>query len=309
MPPAINRTMSASEWGQLVTLSALWGGSFFFNAIAVETLPPLTIVTIRVLLGAILLYAVVRATGKHVPIDRRIWLAFLVMGLLNNVIPFSLIAWGQSHIESGLASILNATTPFFTVLVAHLMTRDERMTPASVVGVVIGFAGVTIMIGVDALADAGGDIVAQVAILIAALSYALSAVYARRFSRRGLAPLAAATGQIAAAAAVMVPLSLIVDQPWRLPVPGFPTIGALLALAALSTCLAYIIYYRILATAGAVNLMLVTFLIPVTAILLGAFILGERLSLHHFVGMAAIGVGLAVIDGRPLAMLRKRLAT
>lgn len=308
MQPSINHTMSAGEWGLLVTLSALWGGSFFFNAIAVEALPPLTVVTIRVLLGAFFLYAVVRATGKDIPPDPRIWFAFLIMGLLNNVIPFSLIAWGQSHIESGLASILNATTPFFTVLVAHVMTRDERMTPARIIGVVVGFAGVTIMIGVDALAATGGGIAAQVAILIAALSYALSAVYARRFSRRGLAPLAAATGQIAAAAAIMVPLSLVIDRPWQLPAPALPVVGALVGLAALSTCLAYIIYYRILATAGAVNLMLVTFLIPVTAILLGAFVLGERLSVHQFVGMAAIGIGLAIMDGRPLTMLRRRIA-
>jgi len=308
MPPAINHTMTATEWGLLVALSMLWGGSFFFIAIAVTALPPLTVVAVRVTLGAALLFLVVRAAGQRVPGDPRIWAAFAAMGILNNVVPFSLIAWGQTHIAGGLASILNATTPFFTVIVAHLFTRDERMTPSRVVGVLIGFTGVVVMIGVDVLADTEGHFLAELAILGASLSYAFSAVYARRFSRRGLPPLATAAGQITAAAVMMVPLSLIVDRPWTLPMPGWPVLGALVGLAALATCLAYIIYYRILATAGAVNLMLVTFLIPVSAILLGTAILGEALSANHLFGMAAIGVGLAVIDGRPLALLRRRLA-
>jgi len=308
MQPAINRTMTATEWGLLVALSMLWGGSFFFIAIAVTALPPLTIVAVRVTLGAALLFLVVRVTGRRVPGDLRIWATFAAMGVLNNVVPFSLIAWGQTHIAGGLASILNATTPFFTVIVAHHFTHDERMTPARVAGVLIGFTGVVVMIGVDVLADTGGHFLAELAILGASLSYALSAVYARRFSRRGLPPLVTATGQITAAAVMMVPLSLILDRPWTLPLPGWQVLGALFGLAALATCLAYIIYYRILATAGAVNLMLVTFLIPISAILLGTAILGEELSANHLLGMAAIGVGLAVIDGRPLALLRRRLA-
>jgi drug/metabolite transporter (DMT)-like permease len=308
MTPAINPTMSAAEWAMLVTLSVLWGGSFFFNAIAVEALPPFTVVAVRVTLGAALLYLVVRATGRSMPTDWPTWSALAAMGILNNVVPFCLIAWGQTHIGAGLASILNATTPLFTVIVAHLFTYDERMTAARVVGVVVGFVGVAVMMGLDLVADAGGHLLAELAILAASASYALSAVYARRFSRRGLPPLVAATGQIAAAAAIMLPLSLIIDRPWTLPTPPAEAVGAMVGLAALSTCAAYVIYYRVLATAGAVNLMLVTFLIPVSAILLGTLILGERLAAHHLFGMAAIGVGLAVIDGRPLAMLRRRLA-
>ncbi len=306
MPQAISRTMSATEWGLLITLSMLWGGSFFFNAVALPVLPPFTVVAARVLIGATLLYLVVRMTGKAMPTEPGVWAAFLAMGLLNNVLPFSLIAWGQTQIPSGLASILNATTPFFTIVVAHLFTRDERMTPARIVGVLIGFGGVAAMIGIDVLADTtGGHLLGQLSLLGAALSYALSAVFARRFARRGLAPLAIATGQIGTAAVVMVPIALIVDKPWTLPLPGPEVLGAILGLAALATCLAYVIYYRILATAGAVNLMLVTFLIPVSAILLGTLVLGERLEVHQFIGMAAIGVGLAVIDGRPLAKLRR----
>lgn len=306
MPAPIHHTMSANEWALLVSLSVLWGGSFYFLAIAVEAVPPLTVVAARVAIGGALLYVVVRATGRRLPTGLSAWFAFAVMGLLNNVIPFSLIAWSQTEITGGLASILNATTPFFTLIVAHMFTRDERMTVARIIGVIIGFGGVATMIGVDLFVYADEHLLAQLAVLGAALSYALSAVYARRFSRLGQPPLVSATGQFAAAAGIMIPLSLFIDHPWTLPVPGPGVIGAILGLAALSTCLAYIIYYRILATAGAVNLMLVTFLIPVSAILLGALLLGEHLSVHHFLGMAAIGIGLAIIDGRPLSILRRR---
>lgn len=298
MPAPINRHMTPTEWALLLFLSLLWGGSFFFNAVAVAALPPFTVVAARVLLGAAFLYLVLRATGGRLPADRENWRSFAVMGVLNNVVPFSLIVWGQSHIASGLASILNATTPFFTVLVAHWLTHDERMTPLRVAGIVVGFLGVVVMIGTDALQEAGAHLLAEFAVLVASVSYAVSVVYGRRFSRRGLAPLATATGQISASAAMMVPLALLVDQPWTLPVPGLQVWGALLGLGALSTALAYVIYYRILATAGSVNLMLVTLLIPVSAVLLGALFLGERLSPNHFLGMAAIAAGLAAIDGR-----------
>lgn len=162
------------------------------------------------------------------------------------------------------------------------------------------------MIGADALTEAGDHLLAEIAIVAAAACYAASAVYARRFARMGIPPLATATGQIMVAAAGMIVLALVFDHPWRLPPPGPATIAALLGIGALSTYLAYIIYYRILASAGAVNVMLVTFLIPVTAIVLGAVILGERLSANHFLGMALIGLGLAAIDGRPLRLVRRR---
>lgn len=306
MPPAIDRTMMPGEWALLVALSLLWGGSYFFNAVAVAALPPFTIVAVRVTLGAVFLYAAARVSGLRLPTDRASWSAFAVMGILNNVIPFSLIVWGQDRVASGLAAILNATTPLFTVLVAHAFTHDEPMTPGSVVGVVIGFAGVVILIGPGALGEAAGDLIAEFAILAASVSYAVSVVYGRRFSRAGLAPLATASGQIGAAAMMMVPIALIIDRPWTLAVPGGTVFGALLGLGALSTFLAYILYYRILAKAGSVNLMLVTFLIPVSAILLGTLILGERLAANHFLGMAVIGLGLAAIDGRLLTLVRRR---
>jgi drug/metabolite transporter (DMT)-like permease len=264
-------------------------------------------VALRVVLGSALLYAVLRTTGGRLPGTFQAWRAFAVMGLTNNVVPSTLIVWAQgSGVPSGLAPILNAATPLFTVVVAHVMTSDERMTPARVAGVVIGFAGVVLMIGGDVLARAGDHLVPELAIILACVSYAYSATYARRFSRMGLAPLATATGQITASAVIMTLLVVAFDHPWTQPVPTLAVVGGILGLAAFSTCLAYVIYYRILATAGAVNLMLVTLLVPVTAVILGAVFLGERLAPNHFAGMAAIALGLAAIDGRAVRWMGGR---
>jgi len=305
MPPAHRRTMTASEWGLLIILALLWGGSYFYIGVAIKVLPPFSIIAFRVALGALLLYAVVRLSGARMPTDGRIWRAFLVMGVLNNVVPFSLIAWGQSHIESGLAAIFNATTPLFGVVIAHFFTADEKMTPARVTGLLIGFAGVIVMIGSEALRGFGVDLLADLALLLASVFYASSGIYGRRFSKMGVSPMVTATGQITASTVILVPLALLVDRPWTLPAPGAPVWAALVGLAALSTTLAYVIYYRILATAGAVNLLLVTFLVPVSAIILGALVLGERLHANHFLGMALIGAGLLCIDGRVFAVFRK----
>ncbi len=301
---AIHRPMTANEWSQLVFLGVLWGGSYFYVGVAIKVLSPIDIVAFRVGLGALLLYLAVRLTGARMPRDRATWIAFFVMGIANNVIPFNLIGWAQSHVASGLAAVLNATTPLFAVVLAHCLTKDERMSPSRVVGVTVGFGGVMIMIGPDAVGGATTDLLADLALLLASVFYAFSAIYGRRFGRSGISPIVAATGQFTASAAVMLPASLIIDQPWALPVPGAEVWGALFGLGAVSSALAYIIFYRLLATAGAVNLILVTFLVPVTAILLGAIFLGERLAANHFLGMACIGLGLAAIDGRPFRGMR-----
>jgi len=304
----INRTMGAVEWTLLIGLSVLWGGSFFFVGVAVDGLPPLTIVVLRVGIAAFALNVAVVALGLRMPSDRRAWGAFLGMGLLNNLIPFSLIAWGQTHIASGLASILNATTPLCTVVVAHFLTRDEKMNAGRLAGVVIGFAGVVVMIGPGALQELGVNVAAQLAVLAAAIAYAFAGVFGRRFRQMDIPPLITATGQVTASTLMLVPMALVVDRPWTLPMPTTEVWGAVVGLALLSTALAYVLYFRILATAGATNLLLVTFLIPISAILLGATLLGERLATQHFAGMVLIGLGLAAIDGRPLARLRLRTA-
>ena len=301
---AIQKQMDASEWGMLVALSLLWGGSFFFIGIAVKELPPVTIVTLRVSLAATALLIVCRIMGLHLPRQWAVWRAFFGMGLLNNIIPFCLIVWGQTHIASGLASILNATTPLFTVIVAHFLTADEKMTGNKLAGVLIGFAGVATMIGPAAFGGAISGLWGQIAILGAAISYSFAGIFGRRFKAMGVPPLMTATGQISSSTLMLIPAALLIDKPWTLAMPSLGTWGALIGIALLSTALAYLIFFRILATAGATNLALVTFLIPVSAILLGSLILGEQLEIKHFAGMAMIATGLAAIDGRLPAKLR-----
>ena len=297
--------MNRSEWLALLLLSVLWGGSFFFAAVLIRTLPPFTIVFLRVGLAAAILNALVKALGMRMPGSRAVWLAFFAMGLLNNAVPFSLVVWGQSHIASGLAAILNATTPISAVVVAHLLTDDEKMTGNRFLGVVIGFFGVVILIGPDSLKRLGANVWAQVAVLTAAVFYAFAGVYGRRFKRLGIDPILTATGQVTVSAIVLFPIAMLVDNPWTLTIPALPVWEAILGSAVLSTALGYIMYFRILATAGATNLLLVTFLIPVSAIMMGTFGLGERLDPRHFVGLAFIGAGLAAIDGRLPARIRR----
>ena len=216
---------------------------------------------------------------------------------------------GQTHIASGLASILNATMPIFTVLVAHFLTADEKLTKNRAVGILTGLAGVIVLIGPQKLANLGEDVVPQLAILAAAISYAFAGIWGRRFKRMGVPPLATAAGQVTASSCLLLPIALLVDQPWTLPTPGLGAIGAVVGLALLSTALAYVVFFRVLASAGAVNLSLVTLLIPPSAILLGVFFLDERLELGDLAGMALIGVGLIAIDGRlPARIAALRLA-
>lgn len=300
MPSPTYRTVTAAEWGLLLTLSLLWGGSFFFTGVALRELPPLTLVLLRVGLAAAILNLLVPALGLRMPRAPRIWAAFLGMGLLNNALPFCLIVWGQTHIASGLAAILNATTPLWGVLVAHALTADERLNAGRLSGVLLGLVGVAVMVGPALLAGLGADLLAQLAVVAAAMSYAFAGVFGRRFTRTGVPPLATAAGQVTASTLLLLPIALAVDRPWALAMPGGATWAAVAGIATLSTALAYVLFFRILATAGATNLMLVTFLIPVSAILLGALVLGERLDPRHFAGMALIGAGLAAIDGRLL---------
>jgi drug/metabolite transporter (DMT)-like permease len=304
----IQKTMAASDWALLAILSVVWGGSFLFIGVAVRELPPLTIVAIRVATAALALLLVLKLLRVDLPRTRQAWAAFLGMSILNNVIPFTLIVWGQGHIASGLASILNATTPLFTVIVAHYLTDDERLTGQRLAGVVVGFIGVAVMIGAAALASWDASILAQLAVLGAALSYGFSGVFGRRFKTMGIPPLATAAGQVTVSSALLLPAALIVDRPWTLTMPSTETILSLAALGLVSTAFAYLIFFRLLARAGATNVGLVTFLIPVSAILLGVFILGETLAIRHVAGMVLIGAGLILIDGRLVSALNARFS-
>ena len=305
MKTSINSVMTLKDWGMLLSLSVLWGGSFFFVGVAVSELPPLTIVTLRVGIAALILWAVLLFTGQRAPRSARLWRSLFIMGLITNVIPFSLIVWGQTYITSGLASILNATTPLFTVVIAGLLLADERMTPRKTLGIVIGFFGVTVLIGPASLKELGSDTLAQLAVLGATISYGFSTTYGRRFKTMGITPLQTSVGQLTAATIMLLPIMFFIERPDQLANPSSEVWMAVISLGAFSTALAFILFFNILSSAGATNVSLVTFLAPVTAILLGWLILDERLNSEHFVGMLIIGMGLAAIDGRLWTKLKK----
>lgn len=300
----IRINMNPLDWALLIGLSVLWGGSFFFIEVAVKFVPPLTLVSLRVSIAALFLWIVVGALGINVKLPARVWLAFLGMGLLNNAIPFTLFAMAQLEIASALAAILNATTPLFAVLVAALFLPDEKPNFLKFLGVIIGFVGVVVMIGADLfsskiLGTGLVAILAQLACLFAAVSYAFAGAFGRRFNRYGVHPILTATGQLTASSLILWPMALYFDGlNAGIGVLELAPFLSMLGLAIASTALAYVIYFKLLATVGSTNLLLVTFLVPITAALLGIFVLGERLALSDIIGMVFIGVGLSAIDGR-----------
>lgn len=302
----IEERMSAKNWMLLFTLSLLWGGSFFFVEIATRELPTLSIVALRLVLAALALNLFLCFKGIPLEFNKEHWKAYGGMGILNNIIPFTFIVWGQMSITGGLASIFNATTPIFTVIVAHFLTADEKLTLRKGMGIAMGFLGVVCIIGFDALTLENAPILGQLAIMCAALSYAFGGIFGRRFKKMNIPALHAATGQLSASSLLFLPIVLIFDTPWNHSLPSSSTWMAIIALALLSTSLAYLIFFRILASAGATNVMLVTFLIPPSAIVLGAMFLDEQLALTHFLGMGCILAGLVIIDGRIVKWFKEK---
>lgn len=298
--------MPLRDWMLLLILSVLWGGSFFFVELAVGALPAMTIVWLRVAPAALLLALVLWARGLAWPRGWRAWAALAVMGLLNNALPFVLFVTAQARIDSGLAAILNATTPLWALILGLVAGAEARPGMARIAGLGLGFGGVAVMLGGGATGTTS-TLAAQLLCLGGALSYACAGVWGRRFAPMGLSPLATAFGQLAMASLLLLPLMLYLDRPWQLALPGPSVLGALAGLTLLSTALAYLIYFRLLASAGAVNLLLVTFLIPVSALGLGIGVLGEAPGVRTLAGMALIGAGLAAIDGRLPAWLRRRM--
>lgn len=296
--------MHRHDWLLLFILSVLWGGSFFFNGVALRELPPLTVALARVALGALCLLIVLKPLGGSLPRRAADWLPFAVMGLVNNVIPFSLFLTAQTTISSGLASVLNATTPLFAVLVMAV-SGEERLTGRRIAGVLIGIGGVALLRGPSLSAD--NQTLGIVLCLGAALSYGFSGYWGRR-ALKGVPPLTSATAQLICSTPIMAIIAASAEQPWTLPMPGASTWLAIAGLATLSTALAYILFFRILNRSGAVNVVLVTLLIPVTAILLGVWILNEPLAVNEVVGALVIAASLIVIDGRVLGWARERLA-
>ncbi len=293
------RAMRLTEWGLLLVLSLLWGASYLFMKLAVVALPTFTIVLGRVSIACLALGAVLVVTGAGLPRGRAAWLAFFGMGVLNNVIPQSLIVFGTHSISAGLASILNATTPLFTILVAHVVTSDEKLTPGKLVGIGLGIIGVVVLIGPGILADIGGSLPGEIACLFAALSYAFANSFGRRFARLGIKPLHIAFGQVTASTVILLPITAITDEPWSLPMPPMSALLSVIALGLFCTALAYVIFFRILNRSGALSIALVTLMIPPSAVALGAGVLGEAISAQNLAGMMLIGVGLLAVNRKP----------
>ncbi|OOY26755.1 EamA family transporter [Thioclava sp. L04-15] len=290
-------SISPLAWALLGGLALIWGSSFLSNRAALEGAGVATVVFLRVLGGAVLLWIWVAVRNLPVPRDPRYLGRFLIMGLLNNAIPFSLIVWGQKHIDSGLASILNASTAIFGALIAALVFADERLSPRKMTGIAIGFAGVVVAIGPDALRGFDLTSAGQLAILGASLSYGFAGAYAR-FAIKGLRPEVSAAGMLTGGAIWTLPILLITE--------GMPSLDyapsvwfAMLWLGFGCSALAYLLYYRILALAGAANLALVTLLIPPVAIVAGWAVYDERLGWAEGAGFALLALGLMILNRHP----------
>lgn len=296
MNTAIDQRPSAKAWMLLFLLGLIWGGSFFFARVAVLEVPPFTLVLLRLGLAALALHIYLHGRFNLYPTLLANWRPFLLMGFINNALPHTLIFFGQTEIGAGLASILNASTPIWTVLIANRWTSDEKLTGNKLAGCLMGLVGTAVLIGPGAFDAASAPLWALILPVLAAISYGVAGIYGKRF--RALPAPVSATGQLTASSLIMLPVALLADQPWMLPMPSTHAVMAILGLALLSTAFGYLLYFRILTLAGATNTSLVTLLVPPSAILLGALFLGERLAASHLAGLLLIGLGLLLLDGR-----------
>ena len=292
----LQKTISSRAWVELLLLAFIWGGSFLSIRIALDEIGPLTAVAHRTGWAMLILWTYVIIRRLVLPTNWRVWAAFLVMGLLNNVIPFSLMAWGQLHIETGLTSILNASTAIFGVIAAAIFFADEQLTPRKAFGVAIGFIGVSTAIGLGAFKNFDIRSLGQLAVIGGTISYALAGVWARKMMGH-LKPQVAAAGMLTGASLITIPMAYVVEGPISLDLEP-RTWAAISYYAIVATAIAYMLYYRVLAMAGSGNLMLCTLLVAPVAIILGAIVLGEALPLRAYAGFALLALGLMILDGR-----------
>lgn len=280
----------------LITLAALWGPSFLFIKVAVEEIPPLTLVLGRVAVGTAFLLIVLLSQGRRLPTDRRLWRHLAVVAMLHNALPWVLLSWGEQYIDSALASILNGTTPLFTIILAHFLVAGDRMTVPKMLGVLLGFAGLFLLILPSLSGGAQASTWGLLAVTAAAAVYGVAMIYSRNHLR-GLPPLVAPASQLLLATGYMLPVALLVDRPWTLDRPSTVALGSLFLLGILGTGLAFIVYYRLLETANPTYISMVTYVIPVFGVILGVLVLGEQLTWYALAGFALILLGVMVVNG------------
>jgi drug/metabolite transporter (DMT)-like permease len=285
----------------LLLLATLWGPSFLFIKVAVVEIPPLTLVAIRLTLAAVFLYGILRASGRSLPRGWDFWQKFLIMGWFANALPFVLFSFGEQYADSGSASILNGTTPIFTALFAHLMIPEEKVDTNRLIGVVVGFLGILMIFYPDAAHlfsgeafSRGSETIGQIAFLVASLSYGIGIVYSRR-KLRGLPPLVGPAAQLICSAGMVLPLATIVDQPWSLR-PSAPAALSAIALGLFGTAFAYLVYYKLIDSAGATFISMVTYLLPPFGVILGMVFLAESPDWYAFAGMALILAGVMIVN-------------
>ncbi|HMS19376.1 EamA family transporter [uncultured Sphingorhabdus sp.] len=297
--------LDGTGWLLIGILSILWGGAFFLIEVGLRSYPPITLVFMRLVLAVPPMWIAMRLMGERLPTQPRIWGLLAVVGALNCALPFILFFWGQQYLDSGYASILNATTPLWGVVTAHFLTSDEKATPARIIGVLVGMAGIVVMVGPEAMKGLSNNLLAQIACIVSTIFYSFAAIYGRRLSQTELTPMAVATGQTLVAALMMVPIVAVMDQPWTMATPRLDSTLAGITLALFSTALAYTLYFRLIDRSGASNAQLVAFLMPILAVILGIAFLGESLSGGQIAGAGLIAVGLAILDGRLIARFQK----
>jgi drug/metabolite transporter (DMT)-like permease len=275
--------MKLNNFLWILLLAAIWGPSFLFIKVAVHEVPPLTLVLGRVGLAAIVLYVVLRMRGGQMPTERNFWLRIAFMGLFANAVPFVLFSWGEQYVDSALASILNGTTPLFTVVLAHYFTDDDKMTSTKLGGTILGFLGLIMLVAPSLLEGFQLESFGLVALVFAAVCYGVTIVFSRKYLSN-YPPLVAPTGQLAMATLFLLPLSLVFEQPGNLSMPSLPALASWVALSLLGTAVGFIVYYHILARFSASDLSMVTYLIPIFGIILGVLVLGERPGWNAYVG-------------------------
>ncbi|MEO0635699.1 MAG: DMT family transporter [Pseudomonadota bacterium] len=291
-------------WLMILALGGVWGGAFFFTKVAVAEIAPLTLVLFRVGFAAIILWLIVAVARKAVGFDRQSMVRWLMMGLLANALPFALLFYGQREIGAGLASIINASTVLWTAVFAQIFLPDEKLTSLKSVGIAAGFIGIIVMIGPAALEGLGASVIAQLLVVATAISYGFAAIYSRRFAKTD--PMVTAAGQLTGATLLIAPVALLVDNPLQMAMPSAATIWSIVGLVVISTALAYVLFFAVVAKVGAVNVSLCTFIVPIVALLLGKLFLSETLIWNQWLGMAMIMFGLLAIDGRVFRTPTKR---